>query len=153
MHIFFNIIKIIVSFLGIIGIFYIINLILTFTTYIDTKRQDITIRNDRLKSAELSIKCEATAYILKIIDIVIELEIAQVIRTYKTLNTKYEINRLSDDIKKISKTVYKSVKSEIYSNNDCVLTEDYLISYITNMTTMEFIKQVRDMNNFIYDGM
>lgn len=151
MHIYWNVIFIILSFLAIIGVLYIINLIMTFTALLDAKKQDITIKNNRLSSANLLQKCEATAGIIKIIDIVIDLEIAQVIRTYTSLGTKYEINRIPDDVTIISNNVYKAIKKEIYVNDDSVLTDEYLMSYITNIVTINFIQQVRGMNSVIYD--
>lgn len=151
MQIYWNVIFIILSLLGLLSVIYIINLIMTFTAFIDAKKQDITIKNNRLQSAELSNKCEATADILKIIDIVINLEIASVIRTYTELGVRYEVNKSVDDINRISETVYRSIKKEIFINDDSVLTEEYLMTYITNVVTMNFIKYVRDMNLAIYD--
>jgi len=151
MNVYMNVIFILFSLLGLIGVIYIINLILVFTSFIDAKKQDITIKSNRLNSANLYEKCEATASILKILDIIIDLEIAQVIRTYTSLNTKYEINRIPDDINLISSNVYKAIKKDIYLNDDSVMTEEYLMSYITNIVTMNFIEQVRQMNNIIYE--
>jgi len=151
MEIYKNVIFVIITILFIIGIIYLINLIMTFTSLIDAKKQDITIKSNRLSSADLMSKCTATASILKIIDIIIDLEISQVIRTYTSLNAKYEINRTPDDITIISNNVYKAIKKEIYVNDDSVLTEEYLMTYITNIVTMNFIEKVRAMNSVIYD--
>ena len=70
-------------------------------------------------------KCEATSSLIALIDTVIEIEIREVINTYLSLNTRYEINRVTNDAETISRNVYNSIKKEVFLNDDSIFTEEY----------------------------
>lgn len=149
-----NIIEIIFIVLIIIGsitIFYaFITLISLFKQIrIHLKNKSIIEYNKLTKPNILATdeQVEVTKEILSLINTLIEIECNVTMKTFITLNQKYEYTRLSDDINIISTNVYEGLdKKLIFDNPNIFLTNDYIMKYISQQTSIILLANVIQFN-------
>lgn len=146
-----DVIKIILLVAVIVMIVAIICMLVQLFLYIRDKRVQIDFldaleldKNNEFVSLGLAI--EDTSQLLLFINTIIDNEIGKFLIQYQKLNTRYDLKKTDDDIKTIATSVTNAFKEEIIIDDECVLTEEYLIRHILNEVTVRFINAVQNMN-------
>lgn len=78
--------------------------------------------------------------LLSIIDSLIYNEAMTIFSKLAALGKQYEVINMDADIKKVSESVYKSLRHEVLNNNQTVYTEDALMNIIISKTMHLFIQ-------------
>ena len=76
----------------------------------------------------------------------IELECANVLRSYIFLNKSYDILNLDKDTKTIASTVFNGMKKELFNTPNIIYTDTYIIKYITSQSTLILLKNIKEAN-------
>lgn len=77
----------------------------------------------------------------------IEIEIQNILQEVSRLDQKYEMRNLDTDAKTVAENVYKSLNHEILLSKKFILTNDYILGYITSQSLAFLIKYTEEYNN------
>lgn len=136
----------------IIKIYYYINqLVRTKIEERSEKIKNMKMANKRIENSNgvtLSMpeRIELTNSILDLMTFMITNEIMSYMKSFLSLNVKYEVSNLDTDIKKISETVFHGINPTLFTDPNLILTSEYLMSYITKKTTNIFLETVMNYN-------
>lgn len=146
-----NIILLVIGILFLFIVFYsfieIISLIKGIKKYLNNK--NVIDYNNLTKPNVLSIdeQVEVSKDVLALINRLIEIECNITMKSFVSLNKKYEYTRLSEDIKIISTEVYNGLNKKIvFDNPNILLTNDYIMKYISQQTSIILLSAVMDFN-------
>lgn len=121
---------------------------LTIQTRNKTEYELLSLRTGT--AYNLAYKIKTTEELLTFIENSIDIEVGLIIRNLQTLHQKYDVKNMDEDIKNISSRIFQSFHGSVYTSNEIVITEDYLMKYIVEFTTTDLIKSVSELNNMIY---
>lgn len=120
-------------------IIYVNELISSIGNYFKTKSRYI----------EIDVTMNRTDFTKQLITLILEiisLEVANLIQSYVTIKKDYDFLKFDSDIDIISKTVFESIRPEIYAIDDSILTEEYLMKYIVQNTKVILLDSIGKMN-------
>lgn len=143
-------------FLGAALIVSIINLIYQVIKTLESKEKKyvaeakLTIYNS---SAPLKDKMDNTERMLDLIDMLINQHIIVLFRNLASLRTEgYKINNLDKDVKDIAGKVFECLNVDELINAEMMVSNDYILRYITQQTTMLILANARQFNDEIRKG-
>jgi hypothetical protein len=117
------------------------------------KTKALQLSNDRStnKTASLSItdRIELTNSILDLISFMVTNEIVVFFKNYTALNDLYNLSRLDEDVRTLAEKVYDGINKDLFSDPNLILTEKYLLEYITKKTISTMIDVVQNHNDAI----
>lgn len=108
----------------------------------EKKRKDTGISLDQ--------RILTTNNILRLINGLVDLEVTKKVSMMSLLRQRYNMLNMDTDIKQISTKVFLSVKNEIYSNEELILTTDFFLQYITSQTTFHLTTSMVEFNQGLY---
>lgn len=115
------------------------------------KYEEFIAKDIVLNNKEISIECiEKTERIKDLIDSMIELEVYSALRANISLNTKYEILKLDEDVQKISTNVFAGLNKQI-SSSELVFSTDYIMKYIISKSFNMTLRTVIEINASVID--
>ena len=108
-------------------------------------------RTDHLDmvTMQLSERIELTNSIFNLIDDMIHEEILSFMKTFISLPEKYQILNLDIDVGKISTIIYEAFNKDIFLDPNVLITQEYMMSYITKKTSYELLIAVLAHNENI----
>ena len=115
------------------------NILRAIAINLDTRTASIKLSDKNKMINRLEVRVHSTTAVLNLLDTIISNEVASVLKTYARLNEPYKTLNTADDIESISNKVFESIKKEIFADNDTVLTDEYLMKYINEQTTLAFL--------------
>lgn len=90
---------------------------------------------------------EATNNLLRLINSMIDNQCTSVLKNTVVLHEKYEYPNIKDDVIAISTEVYKGLdKDKVFNNPDIFLTNEYVMSYINQQTSLTLLNAVIQYN-------
>lgn len=93
-----------------------------------------------------------TKELMKLIDELISNEVTNKLRNLAALQEKYEYLNTADDVREISQIVFDGFKKEnLFNNPDVFITDEYIMKYIAQQTSLLFLSSVKDYNSKIRD--
>lgn len=130
---------------------YIINLLSNIRAYIVNKSNSYYLsnkKNVRMDNSTLPMpdRIELTNNVLDLISFMINSEIITEMKPYIALNNSYTIANLDSDVTNISKRVFDGINKNLFVDPDLVLTQEYLISFITKKTLTTLLDVVQQHN-------
>ncbi len=134
-------------FVGLLILLQVYNLIRALVIHIDTRTASIKLYDKNTMILRLESRVKSTDAILKLIDTIISNEVTGTLKTYMRLGDKYNNINTADDIAQISTRVFNAIKKEIFEDNDTVITDEYLMRYINERTTLTFLISTQALNN------
>lgn len=134
-------------FVGLLILLQVYNLIRALVIHIDTRTASIKLYDKNTMILRLESRVRSTDAILKLIDTIISNEVTGTLKTYMRLSDKYNNINTADDIAQISTRVFGAIKKEIFEDNDTVITDEYLMRYINERTTLTFLISTQALNN------
>lgn len=132
------------------GLFMIIqsyNLLTSVIIFIQTKTASLKLEDKNKMTIRLEARVRSTSAVLNLIDTIVTNEVIGALKTYARLGENYKTMNTVDDIAAISKKVFDAIKKEIFSDNDTILTDEYLMTYINERTTLAFLIETQNLNN------
>ena len=104
-------------------------------------KKEITEKSSEPKEEfDLRMYMDNSEKLLSIIDSLIYNEAMTIFSKLAALGKQYEVINMDADIKKVSESVYKSLRHEVLNNNQTVYTEDALMNIIISKTMHLFIQ-------------
>ena len=97
----------------------------------------------------LYLRIEGTKRLLDLANDMIAEEIAATVLSYQAINKEYPVQRIDDDIKKVTETVLNGLKTTNLLDSGIVITAEFLAASITKISTQVLIDQVRAYNSNI----
>lgn len=97
----------------------------------------------------LYLRIEGTKRLLDLANDMIAEEIAATVFSYQAINKEYPVQRIDDDIKKVTETVLNGLKTTNLLDSGIVITAEFLAASITKISTQVLIDQVRSYNSNI----
>ena len=85
---------------------------------------------NKTENETIILDLEKSLDIKKCIDDLIDYEISNELKSYISLNTKYDIIKLDVDAKKIANNIYKSFKEEFFKEPYLVFNTEFYYNYI-----------------------
>ena len=91
---------------------------------------------------------EITKDVMDLINQLIQIESDAKLKIYAPLNRKYEYTTLAEDIEGISESVYEGLRKEmIFDNPNVFISNEYIMKYISQQTSIIFMGLVLQYNN------
>lgn len=143
----FRIIKvaIIILFFAIfLGVFISVAGSITIFINEQTKKTAIGYSGKTILNTQEQLDCSET--LLQAINVMIELECANVLRSYIFLHKSYDILNLDKDTQTISTNVFSGIKKELFNSANIIYTDTYIIKYITSQSTLILLKNIKEAN-------
>ena len=142
-----------IIFLGLCFLRYIIRLLGNIRTYIVCKTREIYLRNQKSENSVVSLsmseRIELTNSILDLITFMVNNETIAYFKIYTSLQTMYNMSNMDHDIEYIASKVYEGINKDLFTNPNLILTDKYLMEYITKKTTNIIIEIAQVHNNNI----
>ena len=95
----------------------------------------------------LSDRTITTTELFNLCNVLVDSEIYKTMQTCMTLHQKYDLIHLDTDIQIIGNKVFKSIKPEVFTNKDLIVTSDALMEYITERTILRLLNIATEYNN------
>lgn len=129
--------------LSIILVLYLIGLIRNISL-VNRKRR---LQPVKVSSTTEQDKLDYSIGVINLINNIIDIEITGFLKSYIVLGTTYNVINLDKDVETVSKTVFESIKSETYMNDTILLSDNYIMSYITKNVSYVLIVKSLSINN------
>ena len=100
----------------------------------DSSNQIINNFNDNKPTLEIDQRIKCTRELLTLIDDTVALELINNKRYEIFLNTNVNNRDIDKDIEEIARSVFNSLRPEVFSDKNLVMTEEYLMKYIQKRT-------------------
>lgn len=100
----------------------------------DNSNQIINNFNDNKPTLEIDQRIKCTRELLTLIDDTVSLELINNKRYEIFLNSNVNNRDIDKDIEDIARSVFDSLRPEIFSDKNLVMTEEYLMKYIQKRT-------------------
>jgi ABC-type multidrug transport system fused ATPase/permease subunit len=145
----YDIFILVMKILGIVMGFFILcqiyNLLKTIAIHIATKTESVKLYDRNNMIIRLEARVNSTNAVLNLIDTMVKNEVVSSLKTYARLGETYKTLKTVDDIEAISQKIFNAIKKEIFNENDTVLTDEYLMTYINEQTTLVFMIESRSL--------
>lgn len=117
--------------------------------YYASQEASLLIAN-QLKTGErphdMSVRLQSTFDLLDIIDGVVDGYILTKFHSLIMLQQPYDLKMLPDDIKLISKSTMDAIRPDVFENKDMMLTDTYLMHFITSTVTRKLLQSAQAHN-------
>ena len=125
--------------LGFVIICKLISLLSSVIKYIDSKKKvnEVKLLNERIIT---------TSDLNKFIMHGIEVEVTKLMNSIISLNIDYDVLNLDKDVSNISETVFKSVRIDILKNEHNIVTQDFIMQNIVDMTRSYLLSAISSVN-------
>ena len=100
----------------------------------DNSNQIINDFNDNKPTLEIDQRIKCTRELLTLIDDTVSLELINNKRYEIFLNSNINNRDIDKDIEDIARSVFESLRPEVFSDKNLVMTEEYLMKYIQKRT-------------------
>ena len=100
----------------------------------DNSNQIINNFNDNKPTLEIDQRIKCTRELLTLIDDTVSLELINNKRYEIFLNSNINNRDIDKDIEDIARSVFESLRPEVFSDKNLVMTEEYLMKYIQKRT-------------------
>ena len=135
-------------------IIYIIKLLSNIRAYIVNKSNSFYLANQKNTlmgntTMTLSDRIEMTNGILDLITFMVNNEIVSSFKPYIGLNSSYDMSNMDTDIAAISNNIFNGINKELFKDPNLILTEEYLMSFITKKTINIMLDVAQAHNNNI----
>lgn len=145
----YDIFILVMKILGIVMGFFILcqiyNLLKSIAIYVATKTESVKLYDRNNMIIRLEARVNSTNAVLNLIDTMVKNEVVSSLKTYARLGESYKTLKTVDDIEAISQKIFNAIKKEIFNENDTVLTDEYLMTYINEQTTLVFMIESRSL--------
>jgi hypothetical protein len=132
---------------AIIAALIVLGILASVYTFIQTKNTEVDTRIKAMNAGpSMEDRISATNTLLETIDNTIMTQIKGTLKFYVRLARPYPAIKMGDDIERISKIVYDSLVKEVFTNDQFIITEDYIMEYITSETSLLFISVCQELN-------
>ena len=132
---------------------YMIRLLSNIRSYIVNRVKSIQLENQKASNISVSLsmpeRIELTNSILDLIAFMVNNEIIAYFKTITSLQTSYNIANMDHDIEYIATKVYEGINKELFTNPNLILTDKYLMEYITKKTTSTILEITQIHNDNI----
>ena len=107
--------------------------------YIDSKKKvnEVKLLNERIIASD-----ELNKFIMR----GIEVEVSKLMNSILSLNIDYDVLNLDKDVSNISETVFKSVRMDILKNQHIIVTSDFIMQNIVDMTRSFLLSAISSLN-------
>lgn len=138
-------------YIGIRITIYVVRLFGDIRSYIVNKSRSVYLlnqKNTNLDNASLSMpdRIDFTNSVLDLISFMVNNEIISYMKTFIALNNQYDISNLDTDVEKISTLVFNGINKNLFKDPNLILTEKYLMEYITKKTISVMLDVVQNHN-------
>ena len=125
--------------LGFVIICKLISLLSSVIKYIDSKKKvnEVKLLNERIIASD-----ELNKFIMR----GIEVEVSKLMNSILSLNIDYDVLNLDKDVSNISETVFKSVRMDILKNQHIIVTSDFIMQNIVDMTRSFLLSAISSLN-------
>ena len=125
--------------LGFVIVCKLISLLSSVIKYIDSKKKvnEVKLLNERIIT---------TSDLNKFIMHGIEVEVTKLMNSIISLNIDYDVLNLDKDVSNISETVFKSVRIDILKNEHNIVTQDFIMQNIVDMTQSYLLSAISSLN-------
>ena len=135
-------------------IVYIIRLLSNIRAYIVNKSNSFYLSNQKktntdTASLNMTDRIDATNAVLDLISFMVTNEIASHFKSYISLKVAYDLSKLDVDASTISTTVFNGINKDLFKDPNLLLTEKYLMEFITKKTITVMIEASQNHNNNI----
>lgn len=130
-------------------------LLISIEKYFKTK-SDLNIKSVEIKSLELlkdqqkptdvTRKVTATSNMINIISFIIDVEVTSFLYQYAKLNKPYPVAKADDDLLVILERIQKVFKDEIFTYDEVIFNEEYIMLFITRQTTIKWLESILKFN-------
>lgn len=117
----------------------------SITKYFNRKADLFSVKILKKQEVDFSKSAKDATAILSLLDTMILNEVKALLKTYISLNESYPITKMQEDIEKISKNVFGSIRKESFSSLR-FLDDEYLMKYITESSSYNLITSVMALN-------
>ena len=90
---------------------------------------------------------ESTEKLLGFINNIIDTNIGILLNSFVKLNKPYDVRRLDTDAKNISEKVYQSINPDILTKLSLIVTTEYILTYISEMTITRLLNYIVEYNS------
>ena len=133
--------KILFGTLAVILLFAVLNLMGAIEKFFRTKERklkaDPNIYGDRL---------EVTVLALQTIDTITKREVDGKVLFLHLSHMRYNMLDIDKDVEKLGNYIFNSFKREFYQNDVLLLSEDYIMKYITSQVSLLLITAMKEAN-------
>lgn len=141
----------------IIGVILFIDIYTTIRSYIKSKILKLNAEKNKIlevpkKTISMTDKINTTLDIINLIIFLINYQISYKLKEYAELHKPYPILNADDDLLNILEEIQKALKIEIFTSDEILLSDEYLMKYITGQTTILWIRSIVDFNSEIKRG-
>jgi hypothetical protein len=140
-HVIFSLLTVFAVLVGLGLLSYIGDLVKSKTNYYAVKA-----KTEANRPVSINDRISTTNALLDIIDLIISNEIKGTLKSYIRLNQPYSALKIPEDIERISTNVYKSLKGNIFANDELVVNDEYIYEFICGETTLLFITICQELN-------
>ena len=125
--------------LGFVIICKLISLLSSVIKYIDSKKKvnEVKLLNERIIASD-----DLNKFIMR----GIEVEVSKLMNSILSLNIDYDVLNLDKDVSNISETVFKSVRMDILKNQHIIVTSDFIMQNIVDMTRSFLLSAISSLN-------
>lgn len=113
------------------------------------KNERITLKNNSLQQIrKLSFqqRIDITNNTMNLINFLIQSETSYILQTYAMLNSKYNVIEMDEDIKKITEHVYNGIEPDVFTDENILLKDTYIMEYILNQSKLVFMATMQQYN-------
>ena len=142
------IMTIIVIFTWLFLTIYFIKLLGNIRAFIVNKSNTAYLNNQKIITLSMPDRIELSNSVLDLISFMVNNEIVSFFKSYIILNNPYDISRMDEDVVIISQNVFNGINKVMFIDPNLVLTENYLMEFITKKTisTMLDVAQTHNAN-------
>lgn len=160
MNNFFNIALTVFLYLsGFITVILALTILTKLANLIDVKANSIEF-DDKIKKEENDINnqiilkenIESAEKLLGFINNIIDTDVGILLNSFIKLNKPYDVMRLDNDAKNIAEKVYQSINPDILRKLSLVVTTEYILTYISEMTITRLLNYIVEYNSNLHVG-
>lgn len=98
---------------------------------------------------DLGVKIATTGQLLDICQRLVNIEIANRLKTYVTLNQRYDFVNLDKDIQAVSTNVFNAINFKSINESRLCITKEYIMKNIVDMATLQFMTSIKEVNGLL----
>lgn len=138
--------------IGILSAIGLMSLIYNLSAYFSTKRNKLLIeteiqRQNQINNANVYIdKVTLTVDVINLCNTLINSNVSHMISAKEMLHEKYDLKFLKEDSEKIANHVYESIRKELIVDNMLVVSDEFILNYISEETILILLQNATDYN-------
>lgn len=138
--------------IGVLSAIGLMSLIYNLSTYFSTKRNKLLIeteiqRQNQINNANVYIdKVTLTVDVINLCNTLINSNVSHMISAKEMLHEKYDLKFLKEDSEKIATHVYESIRKELIVDNMLVVSDEFILNYISEETILVLLQNATDYN-------